>query len=195
MTQPTYKGRKLPLNDWEGDDFTPGAGGRYVTCMDTAAGRMVAWATNGRVDKDGRTYRAAVRPPDPNGITMDQAAQAVQSVAHLPLMRPSDFGERQVKFWLRQGRGLMMSGIYDTIPRAYRHQRGGDFAHELFVSHMNYRGTAIRLYDPLNPDTDAYGRHVPSEILWPFLRSLAFHPGGAFRVCYVPLQPLIIQPR
>src|SRR4029077_6393416 len=80
MRQPTYRGRKLPPNDWEGDDFTPGAGGKYVTCMDTATGRMIYYATNGRVDHDGRFYRRFVVPPDSNGINFQQADDMVKRV-------------------------------------------------------------------------------------------------------------------
>mgnify|MGYP003401691436 FL=1 len=91
MTTVLLNGRKLPHQDWEGNDFVPGSGGAYVTCTDTSAGRMVAYATNGRVVKDGRVYRAALRPPDPNGITLKQAQQAVRSVTGLRLIIPSDW--------------------------------------------------------------------------------------------------------
>lgn len=190
MAPPKYRGRLLPRNDWEGDDFAPYRVVPYVTCCDTACGRAVSWATNGRIDQDGKVYRRAVNPPDPNGITLDQAAQAVASVAHLPLLRPIDWGEREVKFWLRtKAAGLVIQGIYAEIPRQYRFQAGGDFGHSMFVSHLSWDGKSMRLYDPLNPATHEYGKHVPSEILWPFLKSLAYRD-GAYRVAYVPLQPL-----
>ena len=191
MKQPTVNGRLLPLNDWEGDDFTPGAGGAWVTCADTSWGRMVAFATNGRIDKDGRWYRARVDPPDPNGITLAQGARAVTDATGLPTFVPKDWNASKVGVQLRYGRGLVVAGIYDKIPRAYRHQLKANFAHAMFISHSaGYRapgslvGHFMRLYDPLNPDTHAYGRIVPMDILWPFLESLHFTVG------YVPLQPL-----
>jgi len=179
----TVNGRKIPRNDWEGDDRTPGAGGRYVTCMDTAAGRMVAYATNLRIDKDGKVYRAALRPADPNGITFDQAEQAVRTVARLPLHHKSGWSQATAQAWLKAGKGLIVIGRYDTIPRAYRHQYLAGFNHAMFVTHIDRSGK-MRLYDPLNPDIYAYGRIVPASILWPFLASLGWMAG------YVPLQPL-----
>lgn len=179
----TVHGYRLPLNDWEGDDYTSGAGGAYVTCLDTACGRMVAFATNLRIDKDGRVYRRALRPPDLNGITFTQAAQAVMSVAKLPLWHRAGWTQAEVRAWLRAGRGLVVIGMYDKIPRAHRHQRSAGFAHAMFVTHIDRAGN-MRLYDPLNPDTTARGRIVPSSILWPFLSSLGYTVG------YVPLQPL-----
>lgn len=183
MSIPTVNGRKLPLNDWEGDDFVPGAGTHFVTCMDTAAGRAVAFATNGRKDFDGKVYRRAVKPPDHDGINMTQAAQAVHDVAGVQLVQPHGWDRAHVQAWLRAGKGLIIIGRYDTLPRAYRHQATGAFNHAMFVSHISASGNA-RLYDPLNPDTHAYGRIVPASILWPFLDSLGYGVG------YVPLQPL-----
>jgi len=185
MTQPTLRGRKLPLNDWEGDDFTPGAGGRYVTCMDTAAGRAVAWATNGRLDKDGKVYRANVVPPDPNGVNFPQMAGALKRVnIHLDLVYRGGWTKAEVIAHLKAGKGLIATGQYDAIPRRYRYQGSGDFAHAIFISHMNQAGTAIREYDPLDPRTDLYGRHVPASILWPFLAS------GGWVAGFVPLHAL-----
>ncbi len=185
MAQPTYKGRRLPLNDWEGDDSTPGAGGRYVTCMDTAAGRMVYYATNGRVDHDGRYYRAHVIPADPNGVNFGQMDDAVHRVhANLDIAYRDDWTRAEATAWLKGGRGLIVTGRYDTIPRAYRHQASGTFMHAMFVSHFDRTGRAMRLYDPLDPRTDLYGRHVPSSILWPFLQSSGGLAG------FVPLHPL-----
>ena len=187
MAQPTYKGRKLPINDWEGDDLTPGAGGRYVTCMDTATGRMVYYATNGRVDHDGKYYRRYVIPPDPNGVNFAQMDDAIHRVnANLDIVYHSNWTRAQTTAWLKAGRGLIVTGLYSTIPRAYRHQRGAEFSHAMFISHMNRDLTAMRLWDPLNPDLSGYGEHVPTSILWPFLRSLGSLAG------YVPLHPLTI---
>lgn len=183
MAIPTVNGRQLPLNDWEGDDLIVGSGGRYVTCMDTACGRMVAFATNGRITKDGKVYRAAVHPHDPNGITFEQAEQAVRDVAHLSLIHNTGWTQAKAQTWLKAGKGLVIAGMYDTIPRAYRHQLRADFAHAMFVSHISSSGNC-RLYDPLNPDIHAYGRVVPASILWPFLASFNGLAG------YVPLQHL-----
>lgn len=185
MIQPTAFGRRLPRNDWEGDDFTPGAGGHFVTCQDTAVGRAVAWATNGRVDRDGRVYRAAVRPADPDGITLAQAAAAVRQVTHdrLTLVIP-DWTHRHVATHLRYGRGLVVNGYYGALPRAYRHQARADFNHAMWVSHQSRATGNVRLWDPLNPDTTAYGRWVPAQVIWDFLESLGY------TCAYVPLQPL-----
>ncbi len=185
MAQPTYRGRKLPLNDWEGDDFTPGAGGKYVTCMDTAAGRMIYYATNGREDHDGRYYRRYVIPPDPNGIGFDQIDAAVKRVnSHLDIVYHSNWTRAQVTAHLKAGKGLIVAGRYDTIPRAYRHQGSGTFMHAVFISHFNRQGTGMRYYDPLNPKTHEYGEHVPTSILWPFLESSGGLAG------FQPLHPL-----
>jgi hypothetical protein len=190
MRRPTANGRLLPLNDWEGDDFTPGAGGKWVTCMDTAWGRAVAFSTNGRIDKDGRWYRTYVNPPDPDGLTMLQGARAVAHATGLVPVVPMGWNAAKVGTQLRYARGLVIAGLYSTIPRAYRHQLRADFNHAMFVSHSagvrapgSLVGHFMRLYDPLNPDTHAYGRVVPMEILWPFLESLDYTVG------YVPLQP------
>ncbi len=185
MTQPTLGGRKFPLNDWEGDDFTPGAGGDYVTCMDTATGRMVAWATNGRIVRDGRWYRSQISPPDSNGTNFAQ----MDTVLHTKLTPPLDiiyassWNKTDATRQLRMRHGLIVTGIYDRIPRQYRHQRAGDFMHAMFVTHIARDGR-MRLYDPLDPRTDLYGRSVPSSILWPFLQSSGSLAG------YVNLQDL-----
>src|ERR1035437_4032809 len=174
MVQPTAFGRKIPRNDWEGDDFTPGAGGKFVTCGDTAAGRMVAWATNGRIDKDGRIYRASI-PRDVDGVTLVQLRAEVLAVAHLQLTIPSTgvMNKTSVTTHLRNGSGLIVNGLYSTIPRAYRYQLAAAFDHSMFVAFMDAAGM-VRLHDPLNPDTNAYGRVVPASILWPFLASLHY---------------------
>jgi hypothetical protein len=184
----TIRARRIqPLNDWEGDDFVPGAGGHFVTCMDTATGRAAAWATNGRFDVDGRQLRMHVRPYDSNGISFEQAAKALHSMnPYLELIHPEGWDRAKVTAWLRAGKGLIVTGMYSTIPRAYRHQNFADFGHAMFVTHCNRQADAMRLYDPLNPDTHARGRHVPMSILWPFLVSRGYQVG------YVPLHPLRI---
>jgi hypothetical protein len=177
----TFRGRKLPLNDWEGDDQP----GPWVTCMDTAAGRSMAWATNGRVDVDGKVIRAHVKPNDLDGISFEQVDKAVQAVnEHCRVVHPEGWNQSKVYTWLRAGRGLIVTGIYSTIPRQYRHQTSASFAHAMFVSHMSRSGKSIRLYDPLNPDLKGHGLSVPSDILWPFLASRGYLVG------YVPLHKL-----
>jgi hypothetical protein len=180
MKQPTVFGRKLPRQDFEGDDRMPG--GKYVTCQDTAAGRMVAWATNGRIDKDGRIYRAVLN--DPDGIRLDQAAVAIKRVARLDLVQPRGWKLANVKTHLRYGRGLIVNGDYGAIPRAYRHQAFAHFDHAMWVSHLSAASGNVRLWDPLNPDIHAYGRWVPASVIWAFLETLDF------ACAYVALEPL-----
>lgn len=183
MTQPLAFGRKLPLNDWEGDDAVPGAGGAYVSCVDTSCGRAVAWATNGRIDKDGKLYRAAVPGHDPNGITLEQAKVAVGAVAHLPLIIPQGWVWGNVSSWLMSGKGLVVIGPYSVIPRAYRYQLAAGFDHAMWFSHRSLT-SGVREWDPLNPDIHAYGRWLPPAVVRAF-----FEAGGA-TVAYVPLQKL-----
>lgn len=180
MTQPTVFGRKLPLNDFEGDDkIAP-----YKTCMDTAAGRMVAWATNGRITKDGAVYRDSVHPHDPDGINLVQAGVEIHKVSGLDLVIKRGWPFANVKTHLRYGRGLIIVGWYGSIPRAYRHQAHGDFNHAMWVSHRSTSTGNVRLWDPLNPDTHAYGRWVPAQVIWDFMATLANDCG------YVPLEHL-----
>ena len=190
MIQPKgIGGRKLPRQDWEGDDSTPGAGGAYVTCQDSATGRMVAYATNGRTDRDGKVYRAAV-PYDPDGVTLQQMQHAVREVAHLPLIIPSDWHWPKVLAWLRAGKGLIVDGWYSEVPRKYRYQRDADFGHALWISHFSHT-SGMRVWDPLNPDLDSYGRWIPAPYIKDFLESGARHWGwGHLFVGYVPLQIL-----
>lgn len=190
MSQPTVLGRKLPHNDFEGDDFTPGAGGRWVTCRDTSIGRAVAFATNGRVDRDGRVYRAALAHSDPDGITAGQAATAVYAVARLRLFRPPRFSRRKVETHLYAARGLVVDGWYDALPPAVRRQVGdAHFTHSMFTSHISRATGNWRVWDALDRNLDGYGRWIPGAAMWDFLESLAITP-GFYRVSYVPLQPL-----
>lgn len=190
MVQPLAFGRKLPRNDWEGDDFTPGADGHYVTCTDTAVGRCVCWATNGRIDKDGKVYRAAVPGHDPDGINLQQARVAVRRVAGVELVIPAAWGDREARAHLLNGGGLVMQGWYAAMERAYRYQLAAAFGHACWASHLS-RTSGIRWYDPLNPDIHAYGRWVPEKAIWPFVEALSRREGyaGLF-VAYVPLQHL-----
>jgi len=103
-------GRKLPHQDFEGDDFVPGSRGKWVTCTDTAAGRMVAYATNGRINKGGGYYRAAIHPHDPDGVTLSQAQQAVKKVAGLNLLIPPAWDWSEVFAYLRARKGLVVQG-------------------------------------------------------------------------------------
>ncbi len=184
MAQPTHNGRKLPPNDWEGDDSTPGAGGKYVTCMDTATGRAVYYATNGRVNHDGKWYRARVEPPDPSGVNFYQMDQVLHDMTPpLDIQYHSGWTKSQVTAYLRRGLGLIVTGRYNTIPRQYRFQKDGAFAHAMWVSHFDRIRPVMRLWDPLNPDLEGYGKVVPRDILWPFLNS------GGWVVGYVPIQP------
>jgi hypothetical protein len=181
----TFRGRTLPMNDWEGDDRTPGAGGHWVTCMDTAAGRAACWATNGRVCVDGKEVRAHVQPPDPDGISFAQADRALHDInEHLNVLHPEGWDQAKCTAWLKAGKGLIVTGFYTDIPRAYRHQASADFAHAMWVSHFDRTGTRMRLYDPLNPDIHERGRNVPTSILWPFLQ------GRGWQIGYVPLHDL-----
>jgi hypothetical protein len=182
-------GRKLPHQDWEGDDFTPGAGGAYVTCTDTAAGRMVAYATNGRIVKDGRVYRSAVRPPDPNGITLAQAQQAVRTVAKLPLVIPA-WDWYELLSHLRAKKGAVVQGWYSGIPRQYRFQLAADFGHAMWISHYS-PAAGMRTWDPLDANTAHHGQWIPATHVRRFMEELSRRQGTArLFTAYVPLQPL-----
>ena len=181
MTQPTVRGRKLPLNDWEGDEPLPI---RNRTCMDVSAGRMLAFATNGAVTLDGKAIRAAVHPHDIDGITMDQASDAIFALTSRQIVQHHGWPLANVKTHLRYARGLIVIGMYSAIPRAYRHQAGADFAHAMWVSHSSAQSGNVRLWDPLNPDIHSYGRWVPASIIWDFLASLGNQCG------HIDLEPL-----
>jgi hypothetical protein len=179
MKQPTVNGRRLPLNDWEGDGLA-----KWKTCMDHAAGRMVAFATNGRIDKDGAVYRDSIHPHALDGINLDAAAKEIHKVAGLDLVIKRNWPLASIKTHLRYGRGLILVGMYDAIPREYRHQASANFAHAMWASHMSRATGNVRVWDALNPDIHAYGRWIPAEHIWAFLASLDNQVG------YVPLQPL-----
>jgi hypothetical protein len=181
MIQPTVRGRKLPLNDWEGDDPAPVTN---RTCMDSASGRMLAFATNGFVTLDGKTIRAAVHPHDTDGITMDQASAAIFALTARTIVQHHGWLIANVKTHLRYARGLIVIGMYSAIPREYRHQAGADFAHAMWVSHISAASGNARLWDPLNPAIHEYGRWVPASVIWGFLDSLGNQCG------YIPLEPL-----
>ena len=190
MTTVLLDGRKLPHQDWEGDDFTPGAGGKYVTCTDTSLGRMISYATNGRVDKDGKTYRAAIHPADPNGVSLQQAQQAAKSVAGINLILPGAWHWAEVMAHLRAKKGLILQGWYSEIPRMYRYQLSSDFGHAMWVSHYSPT-SGMRVWDPLDPNTSHHGQWMPAIYIRNFLEEMQRHYGNsALLVAYAPLQPL-----
>ena len=182
-------GRKLPSQDWEGDDFTPGAGGKFVTCTDTSLGRDVSYATNGRIDKDGRIYRAAVFPHDQNGIDLTQAKQAAKVVANINLVLPF-WDWTDVLAHLKAKGGLIVQGWYSEIPRQYRYQLSSDFGHAMWVSH--YSSTSgMRIWDPLDQNLTHHGQWVPAPYLRNFLEEFKRRLGTRnLLVGYVPLQGL-----
>ena len=184
MAGPTVQGRPLPQNDWEGDDHTPGAGGRYVTCVDTSVGRMVAWATAGRINKDGATYRSALNPPDSGGISMRQAVIEASRVAGLKLLIPK-WGVREVTAQLTQQKGLIVIGKYASLPREDRFQDNADFLHCLFLSHLDTAGNAVRGWDPLNRKP-GYGMWYPMSVMMPFIVS------GGYDLGYINLEPVSV---
>jgi hypothetical protein len=182
MTQPLAFGRRLPRNDWEGDDP---AVINFKSCTATAAGRQVAWATNGRVVIDGKTYYAAA-PHDPatGGQTLPQVARAVAAVAHLSLVTPTGWSPADALAHLKVGGGLVTQGYYGAMDRAYRYQPGANFNHAGWASH--YSATSgVRWWDPLNPDVYGYGRWIPWAAYKAFLVSL-----GYVSVGYTALQNL-----
>jgi hypothetical protein len=182
VKQPLAFGRKLPRNDWEGDD-PPVL--NFKSCTASAGGRQVAWSTNGRVDIDGaRYYVAAPHDPKTGGQTLTQLAIAINNVAHLQLVTPGLWTPRDALNHLTAGGGLITQGYYGALPRAYRYQPGANFGHAGWASHYS-PSSGVRWWDALNPDTTAYGRWIPWAVYKAFLVSL-----GALYVGYVQLQPL-----
>jgi hypothetical protein len=181
MMQPLAFGRKLPRNDWEGDD----AHLSWITCTATSAGRAVAWATNGRIDKDGAVYRAAgpISSPD-GGQTLQQAAVGVANIAHLQLIIATGWEWADAMAHLRVGGGVILAGVYSSLPRQWRYQDYAAFDHRIWCSHWS-KTSGIRTWDPLNPDTKAWGRWLPTGVVQGFALSLGHVDAG-----YVPLGPL-----
>jgi hypothetical protein len=151
---------------------------------------MVAYATNGRINKDGRVYRAAIQPPDSNGIILPQAKEACHTVTGLTLVVPSDWHWSEALAHLKARRGLIVQGWYSKIPREYRFQNRCDFAHAMWVSH--YSPTAgMRVWDPLDANTTHHGQWTPAHDIRAFLEELSHRMGTlSLYVGYVPLQPL-----
>ena len=189
MTIVLLDGRKLPHQDWEGDDFTPGAKG-YVTCTDTATGRMIAYATNGRRDLDGKAIRSAVKPPDRDGINLGQAAQATLSLTGLTLVRPQSLDWADALAHLTAKRGLILQGWYSEIPRDYRYQASANFGHAMWASHASPSGFT-RVWDPLDANRTHHGTWVPTKYVRAFLERLQHEAGaGHLFVGYVELMAL-----
>ena len=188
MTQPLAFGRKLPFNDWEGDDH----GASWLTCSATSAGRAVAWATNGRIAPDGSAIRAASPEISPGGgQTLQQVAVGVAAIAHLQLIAAQGWDWSDVMAHLKVGGGVILAGWYGAMPRAYRYQPiapetngGQNFAHRMWCSHYSPT-SGIRTWDPLNPATHAWGRWLPVAVVKAFALSLGHVDAG-----YVPLQKL-----
>lgn len=192
MTTVLLLGRRLPHQDFEGDDFTPGSGGKWVTCTDTATGRMVAYATNGRINRDGRVYRSAIHPHDPDGVTLPQAKQAVRTVTGLDLIIPPAWDWSEVFAHLRARKGLVVQGWYSGIPRDWRFQARADFGHAMWISHYSTT-SGMRVWDPLDPNTTHHGQWIPAKHIRASMEELARinKVGIGHLYCgYVPLQPL-----
>ena len=183
-------GRKLPAQDFEGDDFTPGAGGKWVTCTDTALGDMITFATNGRIVRDGKVYRAAVPGRDPDGITLPQAAIAAHAVANVTLVIPDDWRWAQVLAHLTAKKGLIVQGWYSKIPRAYRFQASAEFGHAMWISHFS-PSSGMRVWDPLDANTTHHGQWTPATAIRASMEELARRNGTTSLYCaYVALQHL-----
>lgn len=192
MTTVLLDGRRLPPQDFEGDDATPGADGKWVTCSDTATGRMLYYATNGRKNLDGKQIRAAVNPPDPDGTRLRQMKQAVESLTNTTVVIPVHWGWTEVMLHLKAKKGLIGQGWYSAIPREERFQLRADFGHAMFLSHYS-RTSGIRVWDPLDANTRHHGNWVPAKYVRAWLEELARRertgPGQLF-VGYIPLQHL-----
>lgn len=172
MTQPMLNGRLLPPQDFEGDDFTPGAGGAWVTCQDSAAGRMLYYATNGTVDLDGKAIRAAIQPPDSNGVSFGQVAVAIANLTNpTRFLQWSTLALPDVRSRLQAGLGLAIDGYYGAIPAAWRHQQNANFNHAMWIS--NFVPPNYRVWDPLNKNLSSYGEWIPATAIEPFIRSLS----------------------
>jgi hypothetical protein len=188
MTTVLLGGRKLPHGDFEGDDWSSGA--NWKTCTDTSVGRCLAYASNGRIDLDGKQIRAAVHPHDTDGISLVQAKQAVEALTATTLVIPTDWHWAQLLSHLRLKKGAVVQGWYSKIPRQYRFQAAADFGHALFISH--YSPTAgMRVWDALDANTAHHGAWTPATHIRAFMEELSRREGVThLHVGYVPLQPL-----
>jgi hypothetical protein len=192
MTIVLLDGRRLPHQDFEGDDATPGADGRWVTCTDTSAGRALCYSTNGRINLDGKQIRAAVHPHDTDGIRLEQAKQAIEALTNTTIIIPTHWGWADVLAHLRQKRGLIVQGWYAEIPRAERFQLRADFGHAVWISHDS-RTSGCRVWDALDANTKHHGNWIARGSIRAFAEEFARRQGrGPDRlyVGYVPLQHL-----
>ena len=91
--------------------------------------------------------------------------------------------------------GLILQGWYAEIPRKYRYQSGaGEFGHAMFATHYSATSNkSVRVWDPLDPNTDHHGQWVPVTYIRAFLEELARREGtgpGRLFCGYIPLQHL-----
>jgi len=190
MTTVLLAGRRLPHQDFEGDDRTPGAGGKWVTCTDTAAGRALCYSTNGRTNLDGRTIRAAVHPHDAGGLDLPQAKQAIESLTTTTIILPQHWDWPELLGHLRAKRGAIIQGWYASIPRDYRHQAKAAFGHAVWVSHYSPT-SGMRVWDPLDANQTHHGQWVPPRYVRAFAEDWAHRQGTThLHVGYIPLQHL-----
>jgi len=190
MTTVLLDGRRLPHQDFEGDDRIPGAGGRWVSCTDTATGRMLAYATNGRINLDGKAIRAAVHPHDADGTRMPQMKQAVEALTNTTVIIPRHWGWTEVVLHLRAKKGLIAQGWYSAIPRSERFQFAADFGHAMWLSH-DTRTSGIRVWDPLDANTKHHGNWIPAKYVRAWMEELARREKTSELFCgYIPLQHL-----
>jgi len=188
MTTVLLVGRKLPHNDFEGDDWASGA--NWKTCTDSATGRCLCYASNGMINLDGKQIRAAVHPHDADGLTLPQAKRAVEALTNTTLVIPPHWQWPELLAHLRARKGAVVQGWYSGIPREYRFQARADFGHALFISH--YSPTAgMRVWDALDANTAHHGSWIPATHIRAFMEELSRRNGTtALYVGYVPLQPL-----
>jgi len=190
MTTVLLARRRLPHQDFEGDDRTPGANGDWVTCTDTAAGRALCYASNGRQNLDGRTIRAAVHPHDVNGINLSQAKRAIEALTTTTIVLPQTWDWADLLAHLRARKGAIIQGWYRSIPRDYRHQAASDFGHAIFVSHDSVT-SGCRVWDPLDANQTHHGQWIPAKYIRLFAETWGLHNGtDNLLVGYIPLQPL-----
>ena len=176
-----FGGRLVPRNVSEVDDHTPGAHGHLVTCGDSSAAVAAAWASNGREVHDGSVYRAVTK--DPDGVTLDQLATEIKSVAGLTLIQPKGWAWGACSYHLVNGTALIIQGLYSSLPREYRYQDGAAFTHDMCALYRSL-ASGVRLYDPLDPDRTGYGRWLPAAVVRKFIES------GGVTVGYLVNQPI-----
>jgi GNAT superfamily N-acetyltransferase len=190
MTTVLLAGRRLPHQDWEGDDFTPGAGGAFVTCTDTAAGRALAYASNGRQVLDGRTIRAAVHPHDPDGINLPQAKRAIEALTTTTIILPQTWHWAELLAHLRARKAAIIQLWYASIPRTYREQASASFGHAVWVSHDSVT-SGCRTWDALDANETHHGQWIPARYIRAAAEEWSRRNGAThLYVGYIPLQHL-----